>query len=34
MKKFRLMLRSEEMQARMFLAGFIILFALLAIFFF
>jgi hypothetical protein len=34
MKKFRLMLKKDEMQARMFLAGFVILFGLLFIFFF
>jgi hypothetical protein len=34
MKRVRLMLKNEEMQARLFLAGFIIAFGLLFLFFF
>jgi hypothetical protein len=34
MKKFRLMLADENVQARLFIAGFVIMFALLFIFFF
>lgn len=34
MKKIRLILKNEEAQARLFIAGFIIAFALLFLFFF
>jgi hypothetical protein len=34
MKKIRLLVKSEENQARLVIAGFFIMFALLAIFFF
>ena len=34
MKKFRLSLKTDEMQARLYLAGFIILFGLVFLFFF
>ncbi len=34
MKKIRLMMESEDVQARLFIAGFVIMFALLFIFFF
>lgn len=34
MKKIRLMLRNESVQARLVIAGFVMMFALLAIFFF
>jgi hypothetical protein len=34
MKRFRLMMKSEEIQARLYLAGFVILFGLLFLFFF
>jgi len=34
MKRFRLMMENEEVQSRLFIAGFVIAFALLFIFFF
>lgn len=34
MKKIRLMLRQEDAQAKLVIAGFVMVFALLAIFFF